>query len=143
MNMSNQAENETQQVETIATEEVRQFLLAELEASKQALVELSNEQLGEIAGGFLPSREQFYNRMVTATCCLMGAGLGYLAGKTFGNGSGKGELLGTGIGFRTGMEVAKNFHVDIPRSNAPHSPRSPRGDQEAGTSREQNYGTFN
>ncbi len=141
--MSNQPENEKQQVETIAPEEVRQFLLAELEASKQALVELSNEQLGEIAGGYLPTREQVYNKIVTAACCAVGAMSGYGAGYFLGHGSDKAALLGGGIGLRAGMEVAKNFHVDVPRSGAPHSPHSPRGDQEAGTPHGQNYGTFN
>src|SRR6476661_10934092 len=47
--MSNQSENEKQQPQ--ASEEVRQFLLAELDASKQAIEELSNEQLEAIAGG--------------------------------------------------------------------------------------------
>ena len=50
MSMSNQANQEKQPSKTIPSEEVRQFLLDELEARKQALVELSNEQLGEIAG---------------------------------------------------------------------------------------------
>ena len=47
--MSNQFENENQQ--TIAPEEVRQSLLAELEEGKQAIAELSDEDLEEIAGG--------------------------------------------------------------------------------------------
>ena len=49
--MSNQAENEKQQPETVAPEEVRQFILAEIEASKQAIAELSDEELEEVAGG--------------------------------------------------------------------------------------------
>ena len=47
--MSNQFENENQQ--TIAPEEVRQSLLAELEEGKQAIAELSDEELEEVAGG--------------------------------------------------------------------------------------------
>src|SRR5689334_17575806 len=49
--MSNQPENENQQAETITTEELREFLLTEIEASKQAIAELSDEQLEEVAGG--------------------------------------------------------------------------------------------
>lgn len=47
--MSNQPENENQQ--TVTPEEVREYLLAELEASKQTIAELSDEQLEEVAGG--------------------------------------------------------------------------------------------
>jgi hypothetical protein len=49
--MSNQPENEMQQSETITPQELREALLSELEASKQAIAELSDEQLEEIAGG--------------------------------------------------------------------------------------------
>jgi hypothetical protein len=49
--MSNQSENENQQSETVTPEEVRQYLLAEIEAGKQAITELSDEQLEEVAGG--------------------------------------------------------------------------------------------
>ena|SRR5690349_8227592 len=47
--MTNQPENENQQTPT--PEEVRQYILAELEASKQTIAELSDEQLEEVAGG--------------------------------------------------------------------------------------------
>ncbi len=49
--MSNQPENENQQTETITAEEMREYMLAEIEASKQAVAELSDEQLEEIVGG--------------------------------------------------------------------------------------------
>jgi hypothetical protein len=49
--MSNQPENEMQQSETITPQELREALLSELEASKQAIAELNDEQLEEIAGG--------------------------------------------------------------------------------------------
>ena len=42
-------ENENQQTPT--PEEVRQYILAELEASKQTIAELSDEELEEVAGG--------------------------------------------------------------------------------------------
>ena len=47
--MTNQPENENQQ--TVTPEEVRQSLLAELEASQQAISELNDEELEEVAGG--------------------------------------------------------------------------------------------
>lgn len=47
--MSNQSENEQQQ--SMTPEEARQHLLAELDASKQAIAELSNEELEKITGG--------------------------------------------------------------------------------------------
>jgi hypothetical protein len=49
--MSNQPEHENQQPETVTPEEVRQSLLAEIEAGKQAITELSDDQLEEVAGG--------------------------------------------------------------------------------------------
>ena len=47
--MSNQPEHENQQ--NLTPEEVRQSLLAEIDATKQAIAELSNEQLEEVVGG--------------------------------------------------------------------------------------------
>ena len=49
--MSNQSEHENQQ--SLTPEEVRQALLAGIEATQQAIVELSNEQLEEVGGGGL------------------------------------------------------------------------------------------
>jgi hypothetical protein len=46
--MSNQPENEMQQTPT--PEEVRQYLLAEIETSQQVVAKLSDEELEEIAG---------------------------------------------------------------------------------------------
>jgi hypothetical protein len=46
--MSNQPENEMRQI--LTPEEVRQSLFAEIEASKQTILDLSNEQLEEVAG---------------------------------------------------------------------------------------------
>ena len=47
--MSNQPENEIQPSSTL--EEVRQSLLAEIDASKQTITDLSDEELEAIAGG--------------------------------------------------------------------------------------------
>lgn len=49
--MSNQPENEIQQ--SLTPEEVRQYALDELEASKQVIKGLSDEELEEITGGLL------------------------------------------------------------------------------------------
>ena len=46
--MSNQPENDVQQ--PLTPEEVRQYALAEIEATKQVIAELSDEELEEIAG---------------------------------------------------------------------------------------------
>jgi hypothetical protein len=53
--MSNQPENE--QTEIMTPEEVRQYVLAEIDATKQVIAELSEEELEEVAGGafVLPS----------------------------------------------------------------------------------------
>jgi hypothetical protein len=55
--MSNQPENENQQSQTVTPQELREFLLAELEASKQAIAELSDEQMEIITGGALHHEE--------------------------------------------------------------------------------------
>src|SRR5690348_10314133 len=49
--MAKQTENET-----LTLQEVRALLLAELEASQQAIAELSDEQLEEIVGGMFNGR---------------------------------------------------------------------------------------
>jgi hypothetical protein len=49
--MSNQPENE--QTEIVTSEEVRQYVLAEIDATKQVIAELSDEELEEVAGGVL------------------------------------------------------------------------------------------
>jgi bacteriocin-like protein len=49
--MSNQPRREIQPPETVTPQEVRQFLLADLEAYKQAITELNDEELEEITGG--------------------------------------------------------------------------------------------
>ena len=58
--MSDQTENEIQQTETQTPEEVRQALRAELDASKQEIETLSDEQLETIigAGGCLSCANQ-------------------------------------------------------------------------------------
>jgi hypothetical protein len=83
MMMSNQPEYENQQSETVTPEEVRQFLLAEIEANKQAIAELSDEQIEEVAGGFGRSHSfggghygQESGMMVPGTGVRSGSGTG-------------------------------------------------------------------
>jgi hypothetical protein len=52
--MSNQPENENQQIEIVNSEEVRQSILAEIDATRQTIAELSEEELAEVAGGLNP-----------------------------------------------------------------------------------------
>lgn len=49
--MANQPEQENQQSETVTSQDLRQFILTELEARKQLVAEISDEQLTEIVGG--------------------------------------------------------------------------------------------
>jgi len=49
--MSYQSEHENQPSQIMTPNEVRQSLLAELEANQQAITELSEEELETIAGG--------------------------------------------------------------------------------------------
>lgn len=139
--MLKQPNQENQPLETLTSEELRQSILTELEARKQELVELSNEQLVEIAGGILPTRDQIgralYNSTVTVMCCGVGGALGVAAGQTFSNDSTKGALLGGGIGARAGLEFAKLGHIT---SSEEH--QAPQRDLEAGTAHGQHYGTF-
>jgi hypothetical protein len=56
--MVNQSDNEKmQQPESLTPEELRQFLLAELEASKQTIEALNDEQLEEVVGGGFTAEE--------------------------------------------------------------------------------------
>ncbi len=48
--MSDQIENKNEPSRTVTPQEMREYLLAEIEASKQVLTELSDEQLEEVAG---------------------------------------------------------------------------------------------
>jgi hypothetical protein len=53
MMMSDQPENAMEPAETRVSEGVRQYILARLDASKQTIAELSDEELHEVAGGIL------------------------------------------------------------------------------------------
>lgn len=56
--MSNQPENEKQQLETVTPQEIRQSILIEIDAYQQAIAELSDEELEAIAGGQYQRRGQ-------------------------------------------------------------------------------------
>jgi hypothetical protein len=129
--MSNQPKNEA-----LTPREQREPLLAELEASQQELAELSNEQLAEIAGGFLPitkmvesfpstPAEIVHNGATVINYCCAGA----IAG-TILSGTMTGAVLGGGIGLRVAAEVIKNRRRTLPSSQGSHPPQ---GDLEAGT----------
>ena len=62
--MSNQPENENQQIQTVTPQELREFLLAELEATKQAIAELSDEQMEIITGGALHHEEAYEQNII-------------------------------------------------------------------------------
>ena len=49
--MSNRPEDRNQQTEIVTPEEVRQSLLAEIDATRQAIAELSDEELADVTGG--------------------------------------------------------------------------------------------
>jgi hypothetical protein len=83
--MSNQPDQKMQPSETLTSEEVRQSILAELEASKQEVAEISDEQLMEITGG------RFFSHALnigTSVCCTpmdaIGSGVGALGGAIYG-----------------------------------------------------------
>lgn len=105
--MSNQPDQEMQSSETLTSEEVRQSILAELEASKQELAEISDEQLMEITGG------SFFSHALnigTSVCCTpldaIGSGIGALGGsinaavqhKNIAQGAESGMQIGSFIG---------------------------------------------
>ena len=103
--MSNQPEHENQQPEMVSTEEVREYLLTELEASKQAIAELNDEQLEQIAGGVLPHPA----KQVAA-----------VAGLTVATG---GVLTAMGYGI---YRLAKANHKHEPQPSSPVNPNAPR-----------------
>lgn len=69
--MSNQPENEMQQI--LTPEEVRQSLLAEIEASKQAIQELSDKDLEEAIGGAVVYLPRGGNTMIKVLGGIWGA----------------------------------------------------------------------
>ena len=72
--MSNQPENEKQQAETVSAEALREYLLTEIEASKQAVAELSDEQLEESVRG---ARKRHHDSQVSnnSTVSLLTSGV--------------------------------------------------------------------
>ena len=94
--MSNQPENEIQQASTL--EDVRQSLLAELNTSKQAITDLSDEELEAIAGGGKPGDafsgvQAVYNIARTGgNNPFTSAGIAVLRGPTYGMTLGRREI---------------------------------------------------
>lgn len=133
--MSNQVDQEKLQAETLPSEEVRQFLLTELEAKKQELVELSEEQLAEIAGGLGAEDKQVIKSLVCTLCGGVGAAVGGVVGHQFG-GTPAG-VTAMGPGFLVGHGIAHNVMNKIfPSSQENHQERetTPLRDLEAGPS---------
>ena len=137
--MSNQVDQEKLQAETIPSEEVRQFLLSELETRKQELVELSEEQLEEIAGGLDAEDKQAIKSLVCTLCGGVGAAVGGVVGHHFG-GTPAG-VTAMGPGFLVGHGVAHNvmnkiFPNSTPQNQTGHQETeiTPLRDLEAGPS---------
>jgi hypothetical protein len=105
--MSKQADQEKQQAESLTSSEGHQSLLTEQEASQQELIELSGEQLMEVAGGV--TREQVTTALkhvgIAAACCAtmaaMNAGVG--AAAFAGDDPKYGAKLGAGVGAGVGL----------------------------------------
>ena len=91
--MSNQSEHENQQIETPTPEEVREFLLTEIEAAQQQITELSDEQLEEIAGGIAGTQYS-----------IRGAWKGGMAGYSGANSGGKDPIQGFFKGAKAGAQ---------------------------------------
>ena len=63
--MSNQAEHEYELSQTLTAEEIRQSLLSQLDATKEAVYALSDEEVEQVTGGminpFSVTKEGFIN----------------------------------------------------------------------------------
>jgi hypothetical protein len=100
--MSNQPQQEHEHPKIITPEELRQSILTELEARKQEIVDLSNEQLMEITGGFIPTH--IADEVMVKTIFTGGGALvGTLASLNF-NSIHPGA--GAGIGASAGLAAA-------------------------------------
>jgi hypothetical protein len=100
--MSNQPQQEHEHPKIVTPEELRQSILTELEARKQEIVDLSNEQLMEITGGFIPTH--IANEVMVKTASMVGgAFLGALASMT-SNSIHQGAAVG--IGASAGLATA-------------------------------------
>jgi hypothetical protein len=107
--MSKQADQEKQQAESLTSSEGHQSLLTEQEVSQQELVELDGEQLMEVAGGVLPTREQVTTALKhvgIAVCCVAsvgtGAGLGSATNQLLHPDSNSAAGLGAAVGAGAG-----------------------------------------
>ena len=91
--MSNQSEHENQQIETLTPDEVRQYLLTEIEATQKQITELSDEELEEVAGG-----------IAGTSYSIRGAWRGGVAGYQGAQYSGKDSVQGFFNGARDGAK---------------------------------------
>ena len=114
--MSNQPEHDNQQPEILTPEEVRQFILAELEASKQEIAELSDEQLTEIAGaGGYQDPTRGLGTAVVGFCASCGAIAGTHIAQTVGAHPAGGFALGGLIGGAMGAAILPSKRNTTPR----------------------------
>ena len=106
--MSNQPEHDNQQPETLTSEELRQYILAELEAGKQEIAELSDDQLVEIAGA---GKYQYQDpthglgTSIVAFCASCGAIAGTHIAQTVGAHPAGGFAIGGLIGGTMGAGI--------------------------------------
>jgi hypothetical protein len=115
MTMSNQPQYENQQPETVTPEELRQSILAELEASKQEHVDLSDEQLMEIAGGTL-SDDVIRTSVLTGGGAALGAFVTGIGGIPMHPGAG--AAIGASAGLATSHLIDRLFGSRTPQPEA-------------------------
>jgi hypothetical protein len=96
--MSKQADQEKQQAEFLTSSEGHQSLLTEQEASLPELVELGGEQLMEITGGVIPTREQVTTALKhVGIAAAWGAGLGAIGAPDPTQGAQLGAKIGAAV----------------------------------------------
>jgi hypothetical protein len=126
MTMSNQPENENQQVETLTPEEVRQALLAELSSTQQEIAELSDEELVEISSGAGEDKwrhlkmSAIMGSVITATSAGVGALAAHHSGSNMGVGAGAGAAVGGSVvasGLACCFAGARNMFLPQPKEN--------------------------
>ncbi len=111
--MSNQSETEMPLSETASLENVRQFLLADLNATRQAISELSEEELEAISGGgcltcnnIAPEEGQPVHIGNPGDPRINGIKASYLAMRDVGKNPIKSMYLALRYGPRTGTRLA-------------------------------------
>jgi bacterioferritin-associated ferredoxin len=103
--MSKQTDQEQQPSEILTSEELRQSILAELEASKQDLLEVSDEQLMEAVTGGVDHHAAFVAKaaaVATAVGCCVGTVAGVMAAVAHPEHVSKYAGVGAGVGATAG-----------------------------------------